>query len=84
MKYKSQSLESEIVNSIYDTLAGNPGFPQFKSENIADGFVDELKGELEFNYTIDEVFGEDERIKKVKPKSFNVTISVDVFPERRE
>ena len=79
MKYPANSLESEIVDAIYDTLAGNGQYPQFQSKNIEDGFVDATHGEIEFNYTINKIYQDGKSIN-IKPKSFNILITVDVFP----
>lgn len=79
MKYKPDSLESNIVDAIYDTLSGNGQYPQFQSKNIDDGFIDATHGEIEFNYQLDKIYQDGKSIA-IKPKAFNIQITVDVFP----
>lgn len=79
MKYESNSLESEIVNAVYDTLSGNGQYPQFQSKNIEDGFVDATHGEIEFNYQLNKIY-RNGKSTTIEPKSFNILITVDIFP----
>lgn len=74
MKYKPDSLESNIVKEIFNSLAGDIGyFPQFMPNKIADGFADLINGEIEFDYL-------PERALKKNPKPYKIRITVDVFP----
>jgi hypothetical protein len=79
MKYKSDSLESNIVNAIYDTLAGNGCYPQFQAKQIDDGDVTSTTGEIEFNYQLNKIYQGGKAIN-IKPKPFNILITVDIFP----
>ena len=81
MKYNFMSTESEVIASIYDLLASNSQFPQFKPENIIDGFVDDREGIIEFTYEIDEIYNDGNRVR-IDTKVVNIIIEIDV-QERR-
>jgi len=76
-KYKGNSLQSNMVDIIYDTIVGYTHYPQLKPLNLSYQWVESAKGEITLQYKLDEIFT-DKGIEEIEPKDLEVIIKIDV------
>ena len=74
VSYTPNSIESNMVDIIYDTLLHNTNYPRFKINNVMDTWVNSKEGTITFKYRLDETFTN--KVCRIKPKILNVTMKI--------
>ena len=78
MKYNFNSLESNFIDELYDTLFANTNWPQFNPENAHNFWVNSAEGQIEMDYYQTKIVVEGGKVKTIPPRKLKVKITFDI------